>query len=92
MPNNPNHPAIEQLHRLRTGEEFVYYKGDYEKDMERSHKEAPNYARMLQGLFHEVARLHRAGKITVMKKIRAGEKEENGKRVIREYDYIATGL
>jgi hypothetical protein len=80
------HPALAYLEHLRPGESYTYYKGNYEADMARSRKEAPTYARQLQGLFLEVILLRRAGKITVHTVPR------NTAKKAREYDYIATRL
>lgn len=86
MTPNDKHPALAYLEHLRPGESYTFYKGNYEADMARSRKEAPTYARQLQGLFLEVILLQRTHKIIVRKEPRGPATKA------REYNYIATRL
>ena len=78
--------TIERLNALKRGDGFVYYRGNFEHDIERCDSDgAPSYGLILRQVRDRASSLARAGKLRL-------EKRPDGHTVSRVFQYLAVGL
>ena len=85
--------TVIKLSRLRPGERFVYYRGDFKEDIEQAEAEAPNYAKALRQIRDAAFALAARGQITLKQETRSLTKHARGseKGRLRYFEYIAIG-
>ena len=88
LPEPMTNITIDRLHRLRPGERFRYYSGNWKQDLDRSREEGGSglYVEVMEAIGLTVRNLVRQGRIRV---------EEVERRIerggVRVTDYIAIG-
>jgi len=76
--------TIARLRALRPGQRLVYYRGNFEQDIERN-QSTPTYREILTRLRDTAAFLSRSGKVRL-------EKHSYGESQFHLYEYVAIGV
>jgi hypothetical protein len=89
----PTPYTVVKLHNLRPGERLVYYRGDFEDDVERAEAEmAPCYANVLRQIRDTARELAKAGRIRLSEEAFSLSKHPHGRNSrVHYFAYIATG-
>jgi hypothetical protein len=77
--------TIERLKTLRPGQQLVYYRGNFEHDIERSNEDASTYGEILMHVRDTASSLAREGKIRLIER-------PYGAGRFRLFEYVAFGV